>query len=65
MAIKFVLRYKTEQQKKKLEKIAARCGRSANSHILHLIDNNININKQVENFNKTGEFYSSSKPTKP
>lgn len=38
MAITYVLRYKTETQKKKLEKIAKQCGRSANSHILYLID---------------------------
>jgi hypothetical protein len=50
--VKFVLRYKTEQQKKKLEKIADKCGRSANSHILHLIDANIELNKQVDKLNK-------------
>ena len=54
MATKFVLRYKTEQQKKKLEKIAERCGRSANSHIFHLIDHNIELNKSVVRFNQTG-----------
>ena len=52
--VKFVLRYNTEQQKKKLEKIAKRCGRSANSHILQLIDSNIEMNKNVDKFNKTG-----------
>ena len=61
MAIKFVLRYKTEQQKKKLEKIAKRCGRSANSHILQLIDSNIELNKQVDTFNKNGELIAKSK----
>ena len=39
--VKFVLRYNTEQQKKKLQAIAKKCGRSANSHILYLIDNEI------------------------
>mgnify|MGYP003405632919 CR=1 FL=1 len=61
--IKFVLRYKTEQQKKKLEKIADKCGRSANAHILHLIDSNIDLVKQVDIFNKTGKiFYQSGEP---
>ncbi len=50
--VKFVLRYKTERQKKKLEDIAKRCGRSANSHILHLIDANAELYKQVKDFNK-------------
>jgi len=46
MATKFVLRYRTEQQKKKLEKIADKCGRSANSHILCLIDDAIELDKK-------------------
>lgn len=44
--VKFVLRYNTEQQKKKLEKIAKKCGRSANAHILSLIDGAIAWDKQ-------------------
>jgi hypothetical protein len=44
--VKFVLRFKTEQQKKKLEKIAEKSGRSANSHILYLVDNDIEVNKK-------------------
>jgi hypothetical protein len=64
MATKFVLRYKTEQQKKKLEKIAERCGRSANSHILHLIDHNIELNKSVDRFNQTGELVIKTKQSK-
>jgi len=43
--VKFVLRYRTEQQKKKLEKIADKCGRSANSHILYLIDRDIEYSR--------------------
>lgn len=41
MAVTFIIRYKTEQQKKKLEAIAKHCGRSANSHILYLVDREI------------------------
>lgn len=59
--VKFVLRYKTAQQKKKLEKIAERCGRSANSHILQLIDRNIETNGLLDEFNKTGIIYSKTK----
>lgn len=39
--LKFVLRYNSLKQKEKLEKIAKKCGRSANSHILQLIDKDI------------------------
>jgi len=52
--VKFVLRYNTEQQKKKLEKIAKKCGRSANSHILHLIDNEVNLRAMLEKYQQTG-----------
>jgi len=38
MAISFPLRYNTEKQKKGLEDLAKENGRSANAHILHLID---------------------------
>lgn len=48
--VKFVLRYKTEQQKKKLEKIAEKVGRSANSHILYLIDAAIEWDKYPKDF---------------
>lgn len=60
--VKFVLRYNTEQQKKKLEKIAKKCGRSANSHILHLIDTDIEIKKRVGIYNKTGIMSFSNLP---
>jgi len=59
--VKFVLRYNTEQQKKKLQSIAKRCGRSANAHILQLIDRNIETNGLVDDFNKTGIIYSKTK----
>jgi predicted DNA-binding protein len=45
--VKFVLRYSTEQQKSKLEKIAKNCGRSANSHIVQLIEKEITENKHL------------------
>jgi len=43
--VKFVLRYNTEQQKAKLEKIAKECGRSANAHLNFLINKEINKSK--------------------
>ena len=46
--VKFVLRYNTEQQKAKLEKIAKQCGRSANSHINYLINKEINKPKAIK-----------------
>ncbi len=64
MAIKFVLRYKTEQQKKKLEKIADQCGRSANSHILHLIDRDIAWDKSKRVLSQEEKMPISIKPKK-
>lgn len=61
MTIKFVLRYETEQQKKKLEKIAKKNGRSANSHILYLINKEIQHSKTSSTFYETGVLPSTSK----
>lgn len=52
--VTFLLRYKTEAQKKKLEKIADKCGRSANAHILYLIDRETEFKNNMDSYHKTG-----------
>lgn len=53
----FPLRFNTEQQKKKIEDLAKENGRSANSHILFLIDRAILYDEQNKHrkalYNKT------------
>ncbi len=52
-SLSYPLRFKSEQQKAKIKRIAKDHNRSINSHILHLIDEAVELNKKWKPYPKT------------